>query len=110
MQELLFHTVREAAEILRVDAATIYRSIRAGSFPAVRIRTRYVVPAAALRAMAATAVDNGSCVDLTSSTATADARACRCISAVGLARRPQLLLNLAPSEPVAAARGAERRL
>jgi excisionase family DNA binding protein len=63
MQEPTFHTVREAAEILRVDAATIYRSIRAGSFPAVRIRTRYVVPAAALRAMAATAVDNGNCVD-----------------------------------------------
>jgi excisionase family DNA binding protein len=37
MQEPIFHTVHEAAEILRVDAATIYRSIRAGSFPAVRI-------------------------------------------------------------------------
>src|SRR3954451_21118011 len=31
-------------------------------------------------------------------------------SAVALARRPQLLLNLAPSEPVPTARGAERRL
>ena len=78
MQEPIFHTVREAAEILRVDAATIYRSIRAGSFPAVRIRTRYVVPAAALRAMAATAVDNGNCVDLTGSTAPVGVGACRC--------------------------------
>ena len=56
MQEPMFHTVREAAEILRVDAATIYRSIRAGSFSAVRIRSRYVIPAAALREVAATAV------------------------------------------------------
>src|SRR5690242_4729849 len=65
MHEPMFNTVREAAEILRVNAATIYRSIRAGSFPAVQVRTRYVVPAAALRAMAATAVNNGSCVELT---------------------------------------------
>ena len=78
MPEPIFHTVREAAEILRVDAATIYRSIRAGSFPAVRIRTRYVVPAAALRAMAATAVNNGCCVDLTGSTAPTEGPACRC--------------------------------
>ena len=50
MQEPIFHTVHEAAQILRVDAATIYRAIRAGSFPAIRIRSRYVIPAAALRA------------------------------------------------------------
>jgi hypothetical protein len=37
-QEPTFHTVHEAARI-RVDAATIYRSIRAGSFPAIRIRS-----------------------------------------------------------------------
>jgi excisionase family DNA binding protein len=78
MQEPMFHTVREAAEILRVDAATIYRSIREGSFPAVRIRSRYVIPAAALRAMATTTVNNGGCVGLTGSTATADVRACHC--------------------------------
>jgi excisionase family DNA binding protein len=78
MQEPTFHTVREAAEILRVDAATIYRSIREGSFPAVRIRTRYVIPAAALRAMAAIAVNNGSRVDLNGSTIPAEVPACRC--------------------------------
>jgi excisionase family DNA binding protein len=44
MQEPTFHTVHEAARILPVDAATIYRSIRAGSFPAIRIRSRYVIP------------------------------------------------------------------
>jgi excisionase family DNA binding protein len=72
MQEPIFLTVHEAAEILRVDAATIYRSIRAGSFPAVRIRSRYVIPAAAIRELATTAVDDGTCVELTGSTAPAD--------------------------------------
>ena len=71
MQEPTFHTVHEAARILRVDAATIYRSIRAGSFPAIRIRSRYVIPAAALREVAAKAVSSGTCVDLTDSTPSA---------------------------------------
>ena len=69
MQEPIFHTVQEAARILRVDAATIYRSIRAGSFPAIRIRSRYVIPAAVLREVAAQAVSSGTCVDLTDSAA-----------------------------------------
>ena len=69
MQEPVFHTVYEAAQILRIDAATIYRSIRAGSFPAIRIRSRYVIPAAALREVAAKAVSSGTCVDLTASVA-----------------------------------------
>jgi excisionase family DNA binding protein len=43
-----FYTVREAARILRVDPATLYRAIRDDAFPALRVRTRYVVPAAAL--------------------------------------------------------------
>ena len=59
-----FYTVREAARILRVDAATIYRAIRENAFPAVRIRTRYVVPAAAVERMAAEAAASGSCVDV----------------------------------------------
>ena len=68
MQKPIFHTVQEAARILRVDAATIYRSIRAGSFPAIRIRSRYVIPAAALRKVEAAAVESGACVDLTGPT------------------------------------------
>jgi excisionase family DNA binding protein len=63
-QEPAFHTVSEAAEILRVDAATVYRAIREGAFPAVRIRSRYVVPAAALRDLAEEAMRSGGCVDL----------------------------------------------
>jgi excisionase family DNA binding protein len=59
-----FYTVPEAARILRVDPATIYRAIRAGGFPAVRVRTRYVVPAAAVERMAAEAAASGACVDV----------------------------------------------
>jgi excisionase family DNA binding protein len=59
-----FYTVREAARILRVDPATIYRAIRENAFPAVRIRNRYIVPAAAVERMAADAAASGSCVDV----------------------------------------------
>jgi excisionase family DNA binding protein len=69
MQEPIFHTVQEVAQILRVDAATIYRSIRAGSFPAIRIGSRYVISAAALREVAVKAVSSSTCVDLTNSAA-----------------------------------------
>lgn len=59
-----FYTVAEAARVLRVTPATIYRAIRDDAFPAVRIRTRYVVPAAAVDRLAAEAADSGGCVDV----------------------------------------------
>jgi excisionase family DNA binding protein len=60
-----FYTVREAARILRVeDPATLYRAIRDDAFPAVRIRTRYVVPAAALHTLVTQAAESGGCVDV----------------------------------------------
>ena len=59
-----FYPVREAARILRVDPATLYRAIRDDAFPAVRIRTRYVVPAAALEKLMAEAAESGGCVDV----------------------------------------------
>ncbi|TCO53012.1 helix-turn-helix domain-containing protein [Actinocrispum wychmicini] len=59
-----FYTVREAARILRVDPATLYRAIREDAFPAVRVRTRYVVPAAALDKLVAEAAESGGCVDV----------------------------------------------
>ena len=62
--EPTFYTVPEAARILRVDPATIYRAIRAGEFPAVRVRTRYIVPARAVERMAAVAAASGACVDV----------------------------------------------
>lgn len=58
-----FYTVREAARILRVDPSTLYRAIREDAFPAVRVRTRYVVPSAALDRLIAEAEESGRCVD-----------------------------------------------
>lgn len=67
----LFLTVRETAAALRVDPATIYRAIRSGSFPAVRVRGRYVVPSRAVDEFATRAVDSGSCIDASEVTVTA---------------------------------------
>jgi excisionase family DNA binding protein len=59
-----FYTVPEAARVLRVTPATLYRAIREDAFPAVRIRTRYVIPASAVDQLAAQAVESGGCVDV----------------------------------------------
>lgn len=59
-----FYTVKEAAEILRVNAATIYAAIREDAFPAVRLRSRYVIPAAALERLVAEAAESGGVVDV----------------------------------------------
>ena len=58
-----FYTVREAARILRVDSSTLYRAIREDAFPAVQVRTRYVVPAAVLEKLIAEAAEFGGRVD-----------------------------------------------
>lgn len=59
-----FYTVREAARIMRCNPSTLYRAIREDAFPAVRIRTRYVVPAAAVDQLAAEASETSGCVDV----------------------------------------------
>ncbi|GLY70894.1 helix-turn-helix domain-containing protein [Amycolatopsis taiwanensis] len=59
-----FYTVKEAARILRVDAATLYRAIRDDAFPAIRVRARYVVPAAALDKLISETAESGGCVDV----------------------------------------------
>jgi excisionase family DNA binding protein len=58
-----FLTVEEVADVLRVDPVTIYRAIRAGEFPAVKIRKRYVVPRRAIDMLVDDVVTSGSCVD-----------------------------------------------
>jgi excisionase family DNA binding protein len=60
----LFYTVREAAEVLRVGPMTIYRAIGENAFPAVKIRSRYVIPAKAVEAMAAAAAESGQLVEI----------------------------------------------
>ncbi len=59
-----FYTVAETAALLRVDAATIYRAIREDAFPAIRVRSCYVIPAAAVEQLAARAAETGCCVDV----------------------------------------------
>lgn len=63
MNDKTFYTVAEAAAVLRVAPATLYRAIREDAFPAVRIRTRYIVPAAALDRLVAEASGSGGCID-----------------------------------------------
>ena len=59
-----FYTVPEAARVLRVDPATVYRAIRANEFPAVRIRARYLVPVEAVERLATLAAESGTCIDV----------------------------------------------
>lgn len=59
-----FYTVRETARIMRCNPSTLYRAIRENAFPAVRVRARYVVPAAAVDRLAVEASESGGCVDV----------------------------------------------
>jgi excisionase family DNA binding protein len=59
-----FYTVAETAALLRVDAATIYRAIREDAFPAIRVRSRYVIPATAVDQLATRAAETGRCIDV----------------------------------------------
>ncbi|WP_309110345.1 helix-turn-helix domain-containing protein [Saccharothrix sp.] len=58
-----FYTVHEAARLLRVDPSTLYRALREDGFPAVRIRTRYAIPSAALHQLIEEAAESGGVVD-----------------------------------------------
>lgn len=58
-----FLNVAEAARLVRVDSMTLYRAIRAGQFPAIKIRGRYVIPVAAVDAMESAAIGSGGMVD-----------------------------------------------
>jgi excisionase family DNA binding protein len=58
-----FYSVAEVAELLGMSDMTIYRAIRNGEFPAVRIRGRLIVPARVIDAMADAAVDGDGVVD-----------------------------------------------
>lgn len=56
-----FYSVRAAAHILGTSEMTLYRAIRDGEFPAVKVRGRVVIPAKALEALAVAAMD-GQCL------------------------------------------------
>ncbi|MDT7597592.1 MAG: hypothetical protein QOJ06_3138 [Pseudonocardiales bacterium] len=46
-----FYSVAQVAQMLGMSTMTVYRAIRDGEFPAVRIRGRLIVPAKAVEAM-----------------------------------------------------------
>ncbi|MQA12829.1 MAG: helix-turn-helix domain-containing protein [Pseudonocardiaceae bacterium] len=58
-----FYSVAQVAEMLGTAPVTLYRAIRAGEFPAVRIRGRLIVPAKAVEAMVDAAVSERAVVD-----------------------------------------------
>lgn len=60
----VFYTAAETAEIVRLDESTLYRHLRRGTFPGVKIGGRYVVPRMALERLIADVVATGRCVDL----------------------------------------------
>lgn len=74
----VFYTVKEASKILRIGASTLYRIIREGDFPAVRLRSRYVIPAAVLDRLMAEVAETGGLVD--PARIAADRRAAREVS------------------------------
>lgn len=50
-----FYDVREAADMFRMSRMTVYRAIRSGELPAVRLRGRWLVPARIVDALVAAA-------------------------------------------------------
>ena len=58
-----FYSVHHAARILGVSPMTVYRAINEGTFPAIRVRNRFVVPAKAIDDMEASALTTRSVVD-----------------------------------------------
>lgn len=59
-----FCSVAEAAKVLGVSRMTLYRLIEDGDFPAVRLRSRIVVPVAALERLESHAVIGSRAVDV----------------------------------------------
>ncbi len=59
-----FYTATETAEILRLDESTLYRHLRNGTFPGLKIGGRYVVPGAVIERLISDVLVTGRCVDL----------------------------------------------
>lgn len=59
-----FLTVAQAAEVLTLDESTLYRRLRGGTFPGVRIGGRYLVPSIVIECLIGEAVSTGQCVDV----------------------------------------------
>ncbi|MQA64163.1 MAG: helix-turn-helix domain-containing protein [Actinophytocola sp.] len=59
-----FYNVAETAEITGLDESTLYRHLRQGKFPGIKIGGRYVVPHAVLERLIADVLATGRCVDI----------------------------------------------
>jgi excisionase family DNA binding protein len=59
-----FLNVKEAAQALRLDESTLYRHLREGRIPGVKLGGRYLIPAALIEELAVDAMDAGHCVDV----------------------------------------------
>lgn len=65
----VFYTAAETSEILRLDESTLYRHLRNGAFPGVKIGGRYVVPQIVLERLISDVLATGRCLDLAKWTA-----------------------------------------
>lgn len=65
----IFFTAVETSEIFRLDESTVYRHLRNGTFPAIKVGGRYVVPRAVLDRLIADVLATGRCIDLAEWTA-----------------------------------------
>jgi excisionase family DNA binding protein len=59
-----FLNVKEAADELRLDESTLYRHLREGRFPGVKVGGRYLIPTAVIEELAAGAMAAGHCLDI----------------------------------------------
>lgn len=64
-----FYNVAETAALLRLDQSTLYRHLRAGQFPGLKIGGRYVVPHVVVDRLINDILAAGRCVDLADWTA-----------------------------------------
>lgn len=58
-----FYSVPEAARMIRMAPVTLYRAIRDGEFPAMRVRGRLIIPARAIDAMVDAAITENTVID-----------------------------------------------
>lgn len=59
-----FYTAAEVARLFRLDESTLYRHLRAGNFPGLKVGGRYVVPREVVDRLIADILHTGKCVDL----------------------------------------------
>jgi excisionase family DNA binding protein len=61
-----FYTAAEVARLFRLDESTLYRHLRAGNFPGLKVGGRYVVPREVVNRLIADILHTGKCLDLSS--------------------------------------------